>query len=209
MSTSPLGQRTGKSSHPQTPSACPYLPLPLYPPPASSISFSKTSQIISSLPECSLCVCPAPVPTLSLHSLCPGHAQSPSSYEVPRRWWVNARDWRFLESISSSGTEYGNSFEAPFTWALLPPEQGPASGTTPSSPPDPDCSAGVHSLFPVLLAHGPLPGSCLLFHPLPLVLTIIPLALLATSSLIQGSPTPRLQTGIGPWPVRNGPPGRR
>lgn len=129
MSTSLLGRRTDKSSRPQTPSACPHLPPPPSPPPPSSTSSSKTSQIISPPPECSLRICPAPVPTLFPHPLCPGHAQSPSSHRDPRRW-VNARDrggfWR-ASHLQVQSMETPSKLPSPGLSCLLsqPQLQGP------------------------------------------------------------------------------------
>lgn len=59
-------ERADKSSCPKAPSECP----------SSSTSYRKSSQIISAPPECSLHVCPAPVPTPFI-SRFPGGALSP------------------------------------------------------------------------------------------------------------------------------------
>lgn len=89
---------------------------------------------------------------------------------------------RFLESIPSAGTEYGISFEASSTWALLPPGPAPASETTPH----------LHQILTAqqvfiasLPARGTWPSTWIL-SPLssrPLLLTVTPLALLAAGAL--------------------------
>lgn len=72
-------ERADKSSCPKATSECLA---------SSTSTFSrKTSQIVCTPPECSLCVCPAPVPTASI-SLFPGCALPPSN--VGSRQWANA-----------------------------------------------------------------------------------------------------------------------
>lgn len=139
-STSKLGQRKLVN---------PAFPNPFWVPLSSPHSSSgKTSQT-STQPECFLCVCPAPVPTPSV-SLCPGCALSPPSNRSPRRWAKATTLQRFLRAsplqVQSVETEASSS------WALLCPGAVPASETVPLSPPDSDCSTGVHSLSSMLLA---------------------------------------------------------
>lgn len=129
-------------------------------------------------PEHSLYVCPAPAPSPSI-SLCPEHALSPSSSKGSRRWTNTG------ETVEASGQH--PIYQGPLK---LPPPELSCSPSQhqlqrPSSPPDPDYSQVFTASLPCSWHIGPLPGSCLLFHPLPLVLTnIIPLVLLAASSLI-------------------------
>lgn len=134
-------------------------------------------------------VFPVCLPSSCIYTLlCPEHALSPPSHGggggPPGGGPTPVRLCRFLESAPSAGTEYRRPSKLPAP--ELPRVPGQHQLQRPSTPPDPDCSAGVYGLSPALLAHGPLPGSCLLFQPLPLVLThIIALALLAVSSLIE------------------------
>lgn len=118
MSTSQLGQQTDKSSSSLTPSEC-SLPLLLL-----QKHFSDHLHPPRIFPAC--------LPSCYTYTLCVlgmltllYHTGAPECGPMPMRLQ------RFLESIPSAGTEYGSSFEAPSTWALLPARPAPASEPTP------------------------------------------------------------------------------